>query len=141
MKNVTWYIFNVLGKKKHVSPTFLEAGFEWHMEAYPNGIDDTCKGCGPDCASVHNSHLSGLLLPTSRCSLRFFSIGLFISAFPGFHTVLAKGCDAPPPLPPPLLLLPPLPFARAAPEATSQRNVRRSSQPRAAAHLADERGG
>jgi hypothetical protein len=45
MKTVTWYIFNVLGKRKHVSPTFLEAGFEWHIEAYPNGIDDTCKGC------------------------------------------------------------------------------------------------
>ncbi len=44
MKTVTWYIFNVLGKKKHVSPTFLEAGFEWHIEAYPNGIDETCKG-------------------------------------------------------------------------------------------------
>jgi hypothetical protein len=80
---------------------------------------------------------------------------LFISAFPGFHTVLAKGCDALLLLLPPLLLpllLPPLlplllplllppPFARAAPEATSQRNVRSSSQPRAASHLTDERGG
>ena len=45
MKTVTWYIFNVLGKKKHVSPTFIESGFEWHIEAYPNGIDETCKGC------------------------------------------------------------------------------------------------
>jgi hypothetical protein len=60
MKTVTWYIFNVLGKRKHVSPTFLEAGFEWHIEAYPNGIDDTCKGC--ECMPSpgllnHESHL------------------------------------------------------------------------------------
>jgi hypothetical protein len=84
MKTVTWYIFNVLGKKKHTSPTFLESGFEWHIEAYPNGIDESCKGCGA-CESLS-------AISNSLCPRRFFSIGVFISAFPGFHTVLAKGC-------------------------------------------------
>jgi hypothetical protein len=88
MKTVTWYIFNVLGKKKHVSPKFLEAGFEWHIEAYPNGIDDTCKGCDCDCCP----RMLGFRI--SQYPIRFFSIGVFISAFPGFHTVLAKGFDS-----------------------------------------------
>ena len=87
MKTVTWYIFNVLGKKKHVSPTFLESGFEWHIEAYPNGIDDTCKGCASACCFCP----SVFVFSISR-AFSFFSIGVFISAFPGFHTVLAKGC-------------------------------------------------
>ncbi len=89
MKTVTWYIFNVLGKKKHVSPTFLEAGFEWHIEAYPNGIDDTCKGCVLACCFRPSCNV--YLRQLTAVPSVFFRSACSSARFRGFTLCWPKG--------------------------------------------------